>query len=208
MMHTVVLLEIEELLFDTLAVRAAALHAALGASGVDVAPEAVLAAHTGVPAAIAIDRVSATCTIDALEQELITHRAAAIAREQFSAAVPTYAPRARDAIERAAAECVIAVVTRAEREQAHDWLNAAGLDGAVRLIRSLHGSGADTCAERFRDAAAARSCARPLAVVPHALGVIVARAGIRTLSLSAVEMASLDLQLHARLDSPAMIPDL
>jgi hypothetical protein len=204
--HTVVLLEIEELLFDTVAVRTTALHAALAASGAPLTRSDVLAAHAGVPAALALDRLPAARALDALERELIAHRATALARQQFSTEVPAYDPRARDAIERAAADCVIAVVTRAEREQAHAWLSAAGLDGAVRLIRSLHDSSTDTCAAHFRDAAAARSDAPPLAVVPHALGATLSRAGIRAISPSTAEMAALDLHLRSQLDSRAMIP--
>ncbi len=132
------LLELEGLVFDTHAVRADALHAALAAEGVPVAWETVLHAHAGTSADRALDALAAAKTLDATGRMLVLRRAADAAARAFETEPPALLPGAADALERLAGERRVGVVTHAPRELADDWLERTELVAWVRVLRSTH----------------------------------------------------------------------
>jgi len=75
-MQTALIVEIEELLFDTLAIRANVLRDALSQEGAILKPDIVWNAHRGVPAAVALQRLAPVLELDATGRDLVLHRAA------------------------------------------------------------------------------------------------------------------------------------
>ncbi len=136
-MRTALVLEIEELLFDTLGMRALALHRALEVEGVQLPPADVRAAHAGVAVTIALARLSGRSNLDDLGRELVLRRVSDIVSDALTRNAPSFDPGVRSRLEDLAAAFPLAVVTRASRTEAQQLLEQAGLDVYVSTIQSL-----------------------------------------------------------------------
>lgn len=136
-MHPVLVFEPEELLFDTLELRATALHSALAREGVEVELSAVRLAHAGVPAATALDRLRGAEALDATGTALVLRRAADVTSSAFAVEPLTFSVTVRDRLAALAGQAALAVVTRGSRADAQQLLSVAGIDAEVRCIRSM-----------------------------------------------------------------------
>ena len=136
-MRTAVLLEIEELLFDTLALRASALQQALEAEGVSVDLRSVTLAHSGRPVGATLAHLGEAKALDATGRYLVLRRASDLAAEAIAQGAATLRTDVAAAIEALAAEFPIAVVSRASRIDAQKLLELAGLDVYIATVRSL-----------------------------------------------------------------------
>ena len=137
MTHAALLIEIEEVVFDTLAMRAHALYSALQREGVTLTLDEVRSTHAGVTAAMALDAMPAAAELDDVGRDLVLLRAADDFRAVLRTGLPSFDRAARDTVERLAAEFRIGVVSRASCEDAQRMLEQAGLDMCVGTVRSL-----------------------------------------------------------------------
>ena len=137
MTHSALLIEIEEVLFDTLAMRAHALCTALQHEGLTLALDDVRSAHAGVTAAMALDAMPAAAELDDVSRDLVLLRAADDFRTALSTGLPSFDRAARDEVERLAAEFRIGVVSRASCDDAQRMLEQGGLDVCIRSVHSL-----------------------------------------------------------------------
>ncbi|MES3034504.1 MAG: hypothetical protein V4813_10970 [Gemmatimonadota bacterium] len=182
-MRRVLVVEIEELLFDTLHTRASALHVALSQEGIDADFDVVHSAHRGVTAAMALDRLAAARQLDATGRELVLHRAATTASRVFDVHAPSFDTGVRDQLVALAAELPLAVVTRATVEEAQRWLAAADLEASVTAVSSLAGLDAEQQATAWHDAVRRARAEQGVAMASAALLVGARRAGLRTVQL-------------------------
>jgi phosphoglycolate phosphatase-like HAD superfamily hydrolase len=203
MMRLAIVLEIEQLLFDTQQLRARALHSALAHEGVRVQLEVVSRAHDGITASMALSRIPAAQSLDGTGRELTLRRAADQGEHEMTAATPAFDPAARDALLTLAAEYSIGVVTRANIREAEHLLNAAELTDYIRTIRSVAETDAAVQHLAWSGVIARMQAEHAVAIVPLALQATAARAGIRTIvitpnvvQITGVQFASL-ADVHA-----------
>ena len=137
MTHAALLIEIEEVVFDTLAMRAHALHSALQREGVTLALDEVRSTHAGVTAAMALNAMPAAAELDDVSRDLVLLRAADDFRAAVSTGLPSFDRAARDTVEQLAAEFRIGVVSRASCDDAQRMLEQAGLDMCIRTVHSF-----------------------------------------------------------------------
>ena len=137
MIHAALLIEIEEVLFDTLAMRAHALCTALRHEGLTLALDDVRSAHAGVTAAMALDAMPVAAELDDVSRDLVLLRAADDFRAAVSTGLPSFDRAARDTVEQLAAEFRIGVVSRASCDDTQRMLEQAGLDMCIRSVHSL-----------------------------------------------------------------------
>ena len=182
-MRTALVLEIEELLFDTSAVRSEALWEALKQEGAIIETDIVSVAHSGVPVAIALDRLAPVLTLDATGRDLVVHRAAEQASRIFVMQAPSFHTVVRDALMLLAADFPLAVVTRASAEEAQRWLEAAELEASVLTVRSLASVDPADYAAIWADALRRSRAMRGMAIAAPALLRTAALAGLRTIQL-------------------------
>ncbi len=182
-MSVALILEIEELLFDTRAIRARALTDALRQEGDAIDVERVLLAHRGVPAAVALERLAPMLTLDATGTALALHRAAELAAREFAVRAPSFDAEARDALEQVSSEFPLAVVTRASGAEAREWLEGAGLDASVRTVCSLESLDPSQYVATWSDALRRTHAMRGAAIAAPAMLRVARRAGLRTIQL-------------------------
>lgn len=182
-MRLALVLEIEELLFDTRAVRAVALHDALAQEGDTIELVRVSRAHSGVPAAIALQRLSPLLTLDATGRDLVLHRASEAAAKVWSLQAPSFDAEARDALEMLAGEFPMAAVTRATAADAHQWLELAGLDASIVTVRSLAAQDPSDYVASWADALRRTRTTRGAAIAAPAMLRIAQHAGLRTIQI-------------------------
>jgi hypothetical protein len=191
-MPTALILEIEEFLFDTRSVRAAALCDALEQEGASIDRERVAVAHRGVPAAMALQRLAPLLDLDPTGHDLVLRRAADAASRIFSVHLPAFDADSRDALETIHSDCAIGVVTRATSAEALQWLEAAGLDASVATVRSMAPLAPAEYAACWADALRRSHATRGVAVAAPALLRIARQAGLRTLQIGPDPDPSLD----------------
>jgi len=184
--RTGVIVEIEELVFDTRDLRADALHAALLVEHVAVDRDRVLQAHAGVPAGIALTRLDAASSLDDTARELVLHRAADQVRRRFEEQAPSFDAGARDALQQLAAEFALGVVTRAARGDAMHLLQLAELDSCVAVVRSLDGLEVDRHHETWSEVLMRLHAAQGVAIAPPELLHAARTAGLRTIAIDVV----------------------
>ena len=182
-MRTAVIVEIEELLFDTGVIRAAALHDALHHEGASIDADRLAKAHAGVPAAFALLRLAPLLTLDAIGLELALHRANDTASQAFALQTPLFDAEARNALERLSSECPIAVVTRASAAEAHQWLEGAGLEACVATVRSLTTLDPADYVASWADALRRTHATYGVAIAAPAMLRVAQRAELRTIQI-------------------------
>ena len=182
-MRTAVLIEIEELLFDTGAIRAAALLDALHHERASIDTDRLSKAHAGVPAALALLRLAPLLTLDAIGVELALHRANDTASRAFALHTPLFDAKARDARARLSSECPIAVVTRATAAEAHQWLEGADLEACVATVRSLSTLDPADYVTGWADALRRTHATCGVAIAAPAMLRVAQRAWLRTLQI-------------------------
>lgn len=133
------LFELEGVIAETLAIRAAALRAALGADGIDVSADAATELSRGrsVRRAIAHAAFDARVSFDLVTTDLVAARAEAAFAAALAAGGLTLAPGAADFVRLAQAGARCALVTRASREEADHLLRRAGLEDAFECVVTL-----------------------------------------------------------------------
>ncbi len=136
-MRIALLIEIEELVFDTLTLRAQALQSALEAEGIGASLAEVQWAHAGVTAQMALARIPVAAALDGVGESLALRRTADAMQTAFDRALPTFVPTVRDRLDALSSEFPVAVVTRATRDAALQMLEQAGLDRCMNAVRSL-----------------------------------------------------------------------
>jgi hypothetical protein len=164
-----VVLEIEELLFDTLGMRAEALQSALAAEGVPVPLDELLAAHAGVPAVMALEQLRRAHPLDDVGAALVLRRAADVMSAFLARHSPAFDRSACVTIEVLATEHRIGVVTRATREDAQRLLAQVGLEAVCSVVRSLADLDAHARATVWHDMPRLLRTDHVVAVVPHGL---------------------------------------
>lgn len=205
-----VLIEIEELLFDTLPVRVRALTQALSAEGVQVPAGTVEQAHRGASASMALHDIGAARGLDATSRELALRRAADLAGDAFRTTPPLCLDGAQAAMEMLARAIRIGVVTRASRAEAMAWIEAAGMAPCVTAIRSLGDGDEHEHPSVWHDAVRGLHATRGIAVVPSPLVGGARRAGLLTVAVGSdrplahadhhvTRLADLDSDLITRL---------
>ena len=177
-----VVLEIEELLFDTLGTRVRALVGALSAEGCEADDEAVTDAHTGRTALMALQVLPAARALDAVAFDLVLRRADDAATSAFRSAPPSFDAAVRDALVTLGNEIPVGVVTRAAVADAEAWLEIAGLTPSVRCMRSLGDVATDDIPHIFTDAVRRLHRTAGIAIVPAPLVAPAAAAGLRTIA--------------------------
>lgn len=185
-MRTGVLLEIEEVLFDTLAMRARALQEALQAEGVTVDLRTVTLAHSGRPVSATLAHLGVASALDATGRYLVLRRAADLAAAAIAQGVPALRPTVSAALETLAAEFPMAVVTRATRSDAQALLEMAGLEVYIGTVRSLADLRERDQHEAWESARTQLQADRAVAFAPEPL-----LAGIRKAGLVAVRAGGL-----------------
>jgi glycolate oxidase iron-sulfur subunit len=181
----VLLLEVEELVFDTLALRSEALRDAMAVEGVTLRLADVRAAHTGATAAMTLDALCATGALDATGRELVLRRTTDGVRARLDQQPPSFDAEARDTLAQLCVEFSLAVVTRATREEAQRMLEQAGLEECVRTIRSLGTLPASEQHTVWSEVARAMRPARVVAVAPAPLLAAARQAGLTTIAIGA-----------------------
>jgi phosphoglycolate phosphatase-like HAD superfamily hydrolase len=192
-MRVAVVLEIEELLFDTLDHRSHALREALRSEGVEADPSDVRQAHTGVPSHLALTRLALPALRDPVVHDLVMRRASDLFRQAATQSPPMFDPLAATALARLSVELPVGVVTRAEQSDACAWLVSAGLDSCLSAVRSL----ADVVPAEYhsvwREVTTRLYGDRTVALAPAALLPSAARAGLVTVRVaSASEILGAD----------------
>ncbi len=179
-MRTAVLFEPEELLFDTLMLRANALQTALEAEGFSADLSAIRHLHAGVPSLVALTSIAMHSRIDTTAFELVLRRASDAFRSAIGASPPSFDPEAASAVVRLASEFPLGVVTRGEREDTQRLLAQAGLDQCVSVIRSLGATAVSLHHTVWDDARTTLRAARGIALVPAGLRDGARGAGLAT----------------------------
>lgn len=191
-MPTALILEIEELLFDTRAIRAGALHDALQQEGVSIAPMTVVTAHAGVPAAVALQRLASVHDLDATGRDLVLLRAMETASRIFLAQAPSFKAESRDALLVLHAEFALGVVTRATGAEALRWLEAAGLEASIATVRSLSALDPSEYVASWADALRRTHATHGVAIAAPAMLGDAGRAGLRTVQIGSDPDPSVD----------------
>ena len=162
-------LEIEELLFDTLDMRVEALQSALAAEGVPIPMDELRAAHAGVPAVMALEQLRPAYPLDEVGAALVLRRAADAMSACLGRQSPAFDQLVCTTIEALAAEHRIGVVTRATREDAQRLLAQVGLEAVCSVVRSLADLDVDARDTVWHDMPRLLRTEQVVAVVPHAL---------------------------------------
>lgn len=183
MTRRAVIIEIEELLFDTRDMRVDALQAALLVGNVVVSRDDVLHAHAGRPAIVALTRLDAASVLDATARELVLRRAADHVQRSLELQAPSFDAAARDALQQLAAEYPLGVVTRATRADAARLLELAGLDTAVAVVRSVDERDESRQHEIWSDVLMRLHATHGIAIAPEAMLPAARRAGLRTVAV-------------------------
>lgn len=132
-MVDVVLLELEGVLFDTLALRQASVRDACAAHGI-IAPAEDAAPGSAVKASVLAAMSAAGQREDEILADLMTRDAERAFSRRLSVSGITLQPRARRFIDRAMGTARIAVVTRARRGDADAMLSLSGLSGVFSCV--------------------------------------------------------------------------
>lgn len=184
-MRTAVIVEVEELLFDTLDLRVRALCDALSHEGVTVTHAELLVVHGGVPANMALAMLPAARGLDAVGRSLVLRRTGDAMTDTIARGAVVFDPSVRDTIERLAVEHPMGVVTRAERGDAQRLLEQVGLDACVSVIRSLAELDESAQHSVWSDAFLRLHADRGVALAPDPLLQGAARAGLRVVPIGA-----------------------
>ncbi len=195
MTRTALLFEIEELLFDTLGLRAHALQQALADEGVTATLDELARAHAGRPAALALGQITAADQLDDVGRDLVIRRAGDAVTASITHGAPSFDPRARDALLAAAAEFPLAVVTCATRDDAQRLLELAGLDTCVTTIRSLATAAPGEQHIAWVDAQRRLHAERGVAFAPGPLLAGARRAGLTTVQVGSNTTDETDARL-------------
>ena len=202
------LLEIEEVVFDTLAMRAHALYLALQHEGVTLALDEVRSAHAGVTAAMALDAMPDSAALDVVTRDLVLLRATNDFRAALSSDMPSFVRAARDAVERLAAEFRIGVVSRAACDDAQRMLEQAGLDMCIGSLHSLSDLPPAEQRQVWSAAAARLHGGTAIAIGPRGILAGARRSGLLTIAIGSpatndcaalVSLAQLDASFIASL---------
>jgi hypothetical protein len=177
------ILEIEELLFDTRSVRAMALCDALRQEGVSIDAVQVAMAHAGVPAAVAMQRLAPLLDLDATGRELVLLRAMEGASRSFSAQAPSFNAELRDVLVMLRGEFALGVVTRATGAEALQWLEAAGLEASIATVRSLAALDPSEYVASWADALRRTLSTRGAAIAAPAMLRVARQAGLWSIQL-------------------------
>ena len=192
-MRIALAIEIEELVFDTLAMRATALHAALAAEGIAVPLAEVHRAHTGVTAQMALAQIpAASAVLDSVGESLTLRRAADAVRAALDGAPLTFDPDERDALAALSAEFPVGVVTRAPRDAALRMLEHAGLDQCMRAVRSLDEVLVGAQPSVWSSALVRLRADRGVAIAGGAILSAAASAGLHTVQFGGLPVAGVD----------------
>ena len=194
-MRIALALEIEELIFDTLAMRAEALRSALAAEGIVVSLAEAQAAHAGVTARMALARIPAASALDAVGESLTLRRADDALQAALERALPTFAPAVRDTLDALSSEYPVAVVTRASRDVALRMLEQAGLDQCMNAVRSLGDTAPGEQPAVWSGTLTRLRADRGVAIAGAALLVAAGAAGFRTVQLGGEPAAGVDATL-------------
>ncbi len=186
------ILEIEELLFDTRSVRANALCDALRQESVSIDAVRVAMAHAGVPAAVALQRLAPALDLDATGRDLVLHRAMEGASRSFSAQAPSFNAESRDVLVMLCGEFALGVVTRATGAEALQWLEAAGLEASIATVRSLAALDPAEYVASWADALRRTHSTRGAAIAAPAMLRVARHAGLRTIQLGPDPDSSVD----------------
>ena len=182
-MQTAVIIEIEELLFDTRDMRVDALQAALLVGNVVVSRNDVLHAHAGRPAIVALTQLDAAVVLDATAHELVLRRAADHVQRSLELQAPSFDAAARNALLQLATEYPLGVVTRATRADAARLLELAGLDAAIAVVRSVDERNEPYQHEVWSDVLMRLHATHGIAIAPAAMLPAAQRAGLRTVAV-------------------------
>ena len=183
MTRVALLLEIEEVVFDTLAMRASALHDALGHEGVMVSRDDVMRVHAGATARMALDALPPALSLDAVSRDLVLRRALDAMRVAMENGLPSFDRVAADAVRRLAIDWPTAVVTRGTREEAQRLLEQAGLDACIRSVHSLDDRAEAEQADVWTRAVARMHGSPALAIGPRPILAGAQLAGLRTIAI-------------------------
>ena len=182
-MSIALVLEIEELVFDTVTMRTDALQLALTLEGYPLPHDVVRRAHAGATAVMALDALAVSASMDVVARDLVLARTAAAMRAILERGTPCFSTVARDRVAHLSSEYPLAVVTRADRHDAQRMLEQADLDVCIRTIRSLgdlpesaqHDVWAETRSRLFAD--------RCIAIARRPLLAAARRAGYATVAI-------------------------
>jgi beta-phosphoglucomutase-like phosphatase (HAD superfamily) len=183
MTRIAVLVEVEELLFDTLLIRAHALQAALETYGITTPLAEVQRVHTGTTAAMALELLLAARALDDTARELTLRRAGDEAQRAMLATAPPFVPEARDALFALTAEFPVGVVTRGGSEEVQHLLDITGLGPYIGTVRSLRDVAADEQHTVWRSAMQRMRIEHGVALAPAPLLSGATQAGLRTVSV-------------------------
>ena len=184
MTRVALLLEIEEVVFDTLAMRARALHEAIRNDGVVVSRDEVRRIHAGATARMALDTLPEALSLDAVSRDLVLRRALDAMRVAMDEGLPSFDCVAADAVRRLAIDWPLAVVTRGTREDAQRLLEHAGLDAFVRSVHSLDDLTAAEQPEVWTRATARMHGLPTIAVGPRPILAGAQLAGLHTIAIA------------------------
>ncbi|MBC7843304.1 MAG: hypothetical protein H7099_13370 [Gemmatimonadaceae bacterium] len=182
--------EIEELVFDTLTMRTDALQLALTLEGVRVTHADVRRAHSGATAAMALDALGASAPMDMVARDLVLTRTATAMRAILDRGTPSFDAIARDRVVELSAEFPIAVVTRAGTVDAQRMLEESGLEACIRTIRSLGDLPEPAQHDVWAEARAALFTDRWIAVARRPLLSAARRAGFSTIAIDEAPAAN------------------
>ncbi len=194
-MRIALVMEIEELVFDTLALRAQALWSALAAEGIGASMDEVQRAHTGVTAQMALARIPAAAALDGVGESLTLRRAADAMQLALDRALPTFVPTVRDTLDALSSEFPVAVVTRATRDAALLMLEQAGLDRCMNAVRSLGDMRLDEQPPVWSDALTRLGADRGVAIAGGATLSAAQAAGLRTVQVGGHPVTGVDATL-------------
>jgi hypothetical protein len=181
--RTALVIEIEEVLFATHALRVTSFRQALGEDGIIAAPEDLDAALAGATLAMAAANLPACRTLDVVGRELLVRRADDAFRAAIGGHPPGFDTLACDALRALAIDYPIAVVTRASQADSRLMLEMAGLDESVNVIRSLAVYDIDQYPDAWQDAVRRVHAERGIAIAPAPLLAAAQAAGLRTLTV-------------------------
>lgn len=132
-------LEPEELLLDTLDLRARLLAEVLAEYGVPVEHDAARAAHRGVPVMVALETLAPGMTLDVTARQLVARACTDRLANATSWVIPSLHADAGESLAAVASVRRVHALTRADGATMHRWLEALGLAPWVQRITSLDG---------------------------------------------------------------------
>jgi phosphoglycolate phosphatase-like HAD superfamily hydrolase len=136
-MSDIIWLEPEELILDTLAMRARLLSDVLTEYGVHADIEATRAAHRGVPTIVALESIAGGLALDHTARQLVSRVMADRVAETTAWVIPALHPDARESFAALASARRVQVLTRARGDTMHRWLEALELTEYVHRIVSV-----------------------------------------------------------------------